>query len=291
MQTQHQFSNHPAACAQPAHPYHQGHSARRQVNALFKPMGAAVLAIALCGCQQLSLPAPPVASSTAGASANAASDAILRQPRTPDFSAIPVSKDARFIANWVMDSGDNQQMPFVIIDKKSARVFVFNPAGKLLGSSPVLLGAAKGDDSVPGIGTRPLAQVLPEEKTTPAGRFVGEPGRNMSGEDIVWVDYDAAVSMHRVRTANSKERRLSRLASGTADDNRISFGCVNMPPAFYENVLSPQFRNRYGVVYVLPDVKRISEVFANAYDPAARLRATKSVRRADVASAKNRTRL
>ena len=182
-------------------------------------------------------------------------------------------------------------MPFVIIDKKSARVFVFNPAGKLLGASPVLLGAAKGDDSAPGIGTRPLAEVLPEEKTTPAGRFVGESGRNASGEDIVWVDYDTAVSMHRVRTANPTERRLARLASSTAGDNRISFGCVNMPPAFYDNVLSPQFKDRYGVVYVLPDVKRISEVFANAYDPAARLRAATSVRRADVASAKNRTRL
>ena len=291
MQTQHPFPGHHAARAQPAPPHLQGYSARRHVSAPARLMSCAVLAISLCGCQQLSPLGTPDTASTGPASANTATDDILRQPRFADFSATPVSKDARFIANWVTDSGDNQQMPFVIIDKKNARVLVFNPAGKLLGASPVLLGAAKGDDSAPGIGTRPLAEVRPEEKTTPAGRFVGESGRNASGEDIVWVDYDAAVSMHRVRTANPKEHRLARLASSTAGDNRISFGCVNMPPAFYENVLSPQFRNRYGVVYVLPDVKRISEVFANAYDPAARLRAAMSMRRADAASAKNRLRL
>ena len=39
---------------------------------------------------------------------------------------------------------------------------------------------------------------------------------------MVWVDYDAAVSMHRVRTTNAAERRLARLASPGIDDNRIS---------------------------------------------------------------------
>ena len=250
----------------------------------------AVLFMGLAACQQTP-PRLEAGTSAAPVSAGPTPAAPLRQPRAVNFAAAPVSSDVRFIANWVLDSGDNRQMPFVIIDKKNARVFVFDPASKLLGSSPVLLGAAKGDDSVPGIGTRPLAQVLPEEKTTPAGRFVGEPGRNTSGEDIVWVDYDAAVSMHRVRTANPKEHRLARLASPTAADNRISFGCVNMPPAFYEDVLSPQFKARYGVVYVLPDVKRVEEVFTEAYDPAKRWHAAVSARRAADASGKTRTRL
>lgn len=198
---------------------------------------------------------------------------LPRPPRHADFSGEPASPEARFIANWVADSGDNGRMSFVIIDKKNTRAYVFDPAGRLLGASPVLLGAAAGDDSVPGIGQRPLSQVLPQERTTPAGRFMGEPGRNASGEDIVWVDYDAAVSMHRVRAANPAEQRLQRLASPTTQDNRISFGCINMPATFYENVLSPQFRARYGVVYVLPDVKPVREVFANAYEPSARYRA------------------
>ena len=291
MHSEHQFPCLKAVCPGSSFLSLQNHSTSLYAGRSGKLIAGAVLAIGLSACQQLPSPGPLATASTAGAGAGPVPATILLQPRYADFADTPVSKDARFIANWVLDSGDNRQMSFVIIDKKSARVFVFNPAGKLLGASPVLLGAAKGDDSAPGIGTRPLAEVQPEEKTTPAGRFVGEPGRNASGEDIVWVDYDAAVSMHRVRTANPKERRLARLASSTAADNRISFGCVNMPPTFYENVLSPQFNDRYGVVYVLPDVKRIGEVFTEAYDPAARHRAALSVRRANAASAKTRTRL
>ena len=182
-----------------------------------------------------------------------------------DFGGEVASEEAQFIANWVADSGDNERLSFVIIDKKNAQIFVFNKAAKILGSTPVLLGAAKGDDSVPGIGQRPISKVLLEERTTPAGRFKGEPGRNTSGEDIVWVDYDAAVSMHRVRVVNPKERRLERLATPGIEDNRISYGCINVPVAFYNRVLSPEFKAKYGVVYVLPDTKPMREVFASAY--------------------------
>lgn len=189
-------------------------------------------------------------------------------PRYADFADEAASEDARFIANWVADSRDNGKLSFVIVDKRHTRVFVFDASGKLIGATPVLLGAAAGDDSVTGIGKRPIEEVQPEERTTPAGRFIGEPGRNASGEDVVWVDYDAAVSMHRVRIVDPKERRLERLATLTTDDNRISFGCVNIPVSFFENVLSPQFKAKYGVVYVLPEVKALRDVFAGAYDHA-----------------------
>ena len=89
-------------------------------------------------------------------------------------------------------------------------------------------GAALGDETVPGIGERPIALVRPHERTTPAGRFAAEPGHDARGEDVVWVDYDAAVSMHRVITTDPAERRLQRLASPTARDHRSSYGCIPM---------------------------------------------------------------
>lgn len=184
-----------------------------------------------------------------------------------NFSGKSASKETKFIAAWVADSGDNQGLSFVIIDKKNAAIFVFDAFARLLGSTPVLLGAATGDDSVPGIGERPISQVQFSERTTPAGRFRAEPGVNLSGEDVVWIDYDAAVSMHRVRVVDPRERRIERLASPTTKDNRISYGCVNVPVAFYENVLSPMFNSRYGVVYVLPEQKSLRSVFPSAYDP------------------------
>lgn len=147
-----------------------------------------------------------------------------------------------------------------MVDKRTARVFVFSAQARLQASSAILLGAAIGDDSVPGIGTREISQVEPHERTTPAGRFDAEPGHNTAGEDVVWVDYDAAVSMHRVRTNQVAERRLHRLATETPDDNRISYGCINVPATFYDAYIRPSFAKR-GIVYVLPDVKPMRQVF------------------------------
>jgi hypothetical protein len=171
----------------------------------------------------------------------------------------------RQVANWSVYSGDHKQMAMVIVDKKDARVWVFSPQGKLLASTPALLGSAIGDDSVPGIGEKPLSQVKPQEKTTPAGRFIAEPGVNANGEDVVWVSYDLAVSMHRVRPTVKSERRLERLASATSADNRISFGCINLPPKFYEQVLNPAVHKYGAVIYVLPETRSPGEVFG-AYD-------------------------
>ena len=187
-------------------------------------------------------------------------------PRLADFNGETPTDPVRRIADWVADSGDNRQMPFVIIDKRDARIHVFAADGRLKASTPVLLGAASGDDSVAGIGKRPIAEVRPEERTTPAGRFVAEPGRNAGGEDVIWVDYDAAVSMHRLRAVEAKERRHERLATPTPADNRISYGCINVPPAFFEAVLKPTFDRRRGVVYVLPETKTLREAFAASYD-------------------------
>jgi hypothetical protein len=181
--------------------------------------------------------------------------------RLADFKGEDPSPDARLVANWVVATHDNKKHGIVIVDKKDARVYVFSPDGKLKDSAPALLGSARGDDSFPGIGDKPLSAVRPEEKTTPAGRFVAEFGRNAKNEDIVWVDYDAAVSMHRVRPLVARERRLERLASLTTDDNRISFGCINLPVTFYENVVAPTVKKYGAIVYVLPEVKTPQQVF------------------------------
>ena len=197
-------------------------------------------------------------------------------PQSPvmraNFGAHQPSPDARSVANWVVDSRDHKDMSFVIVDKKDAKVYVFNRAGQIKDASVALLGSAHGDDSVPGIGDKPLTQVLPEEKTTPAGRFVAELGMNTKGEDIVWVDYDAAVSMHRVRAKVESEQRLERLASPTPEDNRISFGCINLPPEFYENTLKPTVQAGGTVIYVLPETRSPRQTFASYYDVDARLK-------------------
>lgn len=186
-------------------------------------------------------------------------------PRYADFGYFSPSPDAFYLANWIADSADNAGSDFILVDKKQARVLVFDAHARLRGESPILLGGALGDDSMAGIGKFSLDQVKPEERTTPAGRFVGERGRNARGEDVVWVDYDAAVSMHRVLTLHPEERRLERLASETVADNRVSWGCINVPVVFYETHIRPLFAKRRALIYVLPEVKPLQSVF-NSYD-------------------------
>jgi hypothetical protein len=182
-----------------------------------------------------------------------------------DFRGDDASPDARLVANWVVATHNNHKRAFLLVDKKEARVYVFTPEGHLEQSSPVLLGEAHGDDVLPGVGDKPLDQVKPDEKTTPAGRFVAEPGMNADHEDVIWVDYDDAISMHRVRPWVESEHRLERLASLTTDDNRISFGCINLPVTFYEDVAKPAVTKYGAVIYVLPEVKTVQQVFG-AYD-------------------------
>lgn len=177
-----------------------------------------------------------------------------------------LSSDSSLLLAGILRGKDNHGMPFAIVDKKSARVHVFTADGSLRGSSAVLLGFAKGDDSVPGIGERKMGSIKPSERTTPAGRFEVEPGRNIQGDDIIWIDYDAAVSMHRVRTANKSERRLERLATPTVSDNRISYGCINVPAAFYNAALRDTLGANGGVVYVLPETRSLQAQFGNLID-------------------------
>lgn len=172
----------------------------------------------------------------------------------------PLSDGARQTVAWVKGQRDLVGRPFVVLDKRLAHAWVFDANARLAGATPVLLGSAKGDDSVPGIGEKPIGSILPHERTTPAGRFPLEPGKNAKGERIYWVDYDAAVSMHRVRSANASERRLERLATSDVGDNRISYGCINVPEAFYNEVIDGLFASGKGSIYILPETRPISSL-------------------------------
>lgn len=180
-----------------------------------------------------------------------------------NFAHESASRDARDFADWVVDSRDNGKLPFLIVDKKNAKVFIFDAAGRIRGAAPVLLGTAYGDDSAPGIGQRKLASIPADERTTPAGRFVGHLGHNLNGVEVLWVDYDAAISLHRVVTSNPKQRRTQRLASASVADKRISSGCINVPPKFYEQVVQTTFRNTSGIIYVLPETRSIGATFGS----------------------------
>jgi hypothetical protein len=237
---------------------------------------AATMILALCfGLLAASCASRPIVGTKGVASLNEAGTAgsaveaqpvMASPPRRANFGGEDKSPGARRVADWVLDLGDNRGLPFAIVDKTDAKVFVFCADGELLGAAPALLGLARGDDTAAGIGERQLSEIPPKDRTTPAGRFLASLGHNYHGKDILWVDYDNAISLHRVVTNNPKERRLQRLATPTPLDNRISFGCINVPEQFYNDIVRPTFTGTYGVVYVLPETRPHGEVFTSYYD-------------------------
>lgn len=171
-----------------------------------------------------------------------------------------VSETAIELAGWVVATRDSQGYPFAIIDKRAAQILVFGADGRLRGAAPGLFGSATGDHSAPGVAGLALREILGRDRTTPAGRFVGGFGPSIDAGRVLWVDYDSAVSIHPTATGVPAERRAERLASPSPGDNRITHGCINVSPEFYETIVGPTFE-RGGVFYILPDRASLAETF------------------------------
>jgi len=172
-----------------------------------------------------------------------------------------LSFSAQALVQWVVRQNDHDSKPFAVVDKIHAQVFIFSGQGRLLGQASVLLGLARGDDAAKGMGDLPLSQIRPEDRVTPAGRFVSEWGRNASGQMVLWIDYEQAISMHAVRSVIAQERRLERLVSPAAQDKRISYGCINVSQLFWRSVVLSTFKGHQNIVYVMPDTKTLVSVF------------------------------
>lgn len=162
--------------------------------------------------------------------------------------------DVRDLVAGVLALGDHDARAFAIVDKQRAQIHVFDALGRLWGSTAVLLGQTRGDSSAPDVGRNTQEGHVPlHQRTTPAGRFVAAPGKNLQGEAVVWVDYEAAFAIHRLRPGTSQAPRLARLATPTPDDNRASWGCVVVPVRFYVDVVAKLLGRGASVVYVLPE--------------------------------------
>jgi hypothetical protein len=207
----------------------------------------------------------PASAKKKSAKASAAAKPAAVAEQAVEESDAPTPAVAQMTA-WVVASGDNHELPFIVIDKVAARVFAYDSEGHSVGTAPALLGIASGDDSADGVGRKKLSAIDPHERTTPAGRFVAKFGRARGNDKVLWVDYPTSISLHSVITTNPKEHRLQRLNSPTVEDNRITFGCINVPAGFYKTIVRPLFHDTTGVVYILPETKPLNQVFL-AFQP------------------------
>lgn len=205
-----------------------------------------------------------LAFSTVGVAAAEDASAQPEAVSAPAADQLPESQDVSDavidLAGWVIGAEDNQGYPFAIIDKEAAQILIFGADGRLRGAAPVLLGSAVGDHSAPGVAGLALRDIPGHNRTTPAGRFVAGYGPSVDAGRVLWVDYESAVSLHPTSLGVAEEHRAERLASPEPDDNRISHGCINVSPEFYEAYVQPAFR-RGGVFYILPERQTLAETF------------------------------
>lgn len=205
--------------------------------------GALALAFASVGVAHADEPAaPPV-------------ESVDLLPKGQDVSEAVIE-----LAGWVVASEDTQGYPFAVIDKAAAQILVFGGDGRLRGAAPGLFGSAVGDHTAPGIAGLALREIPGRDRTTPAGRFIGGYGPSIDAGRVLWVDYDSAVSIHPTAAGVPSEKRAERLASPTPDDNRVTHGCINVAPEFYDAIVRPTFE-RGGVFYILPDEDPLDETF------------------------------
>ena len=166
---------------------------------------------------------------------------ISLAPAYAEVGTRPVAHDAR------------DGRPFAVVDKRQATLSVYAADGQLVGRTSALLGLTPGDEEpVSARGKDPDA-LQRHERVTPAGRFEAVPGRNLSGDRVVWFNYDTNLAIHRLRPAAARDHRPERLVSANAEDHRITFGCVVVDSAFFDRVVLPTLGGGASLVYILPE--------------------------------------
>lgn len=159
-----------------------------------------------------------------------------------------LSQPANVVNSWIRQSHDNNGQRYVIADKAAGTIHIMDAAGNELASAPALYGKRTGDGM--SLGETPAGVFMLHNQSAP---------RSYGGDlqQFATAPNGDIYAVHRVLT-NNNQNRQGRLDSPTAADNRVSLGCINIPADIYNQYLNKGFQ---GKLYVLPDQKKLGEVF------------------------------
>ncbi|HAX5209117.1 TPA: hypothetical protein JZG45_003969 [Escherichia coli] len=161
-----------------------------------------------------------------------------------------LSNTASAVRAWVQETKDNRGQKYIIADKVSGEMHIMDSRGNVLATMPALYGTQKGDAAIPG--QTPAGIFTLQQRYDVASSFGGDVQQFAEHSDgSIW-------AIHRVLTSNPKQMRQARLNSPTAEDNRVSLGCINVPADMYNKYLKNGFK---GKLYVIPEQRPLGEVF------------------------------
>lgn len=119
----------------------------------------------------------------------------------------------------------------IVADKTSGKIYVYDEGLKRVEYAPALYGRSLAN-SISDINSAPV---------TPSGEFrTRKVYSTQLGESITtFIEGETSIlAIHPVWLKSPKQRRLERLASDDAADNRITNGCINVPKKFYYDIMN-----------------------------------------------------
>jgi len=152
---------------------------------------------------------------------------------------------------------------FMVADKPNGMMHIFKEDGSHALSDPTLYGKDKGDTLAETSSLAGGAKITPAGKFTlqesPDAKFVG----NTTLILVESKDSTGYIAVHAADTSNLSENRLGRLETPSAEDNRISYGCINTKHDTFVNKIKPNIAKLDGgLIFVLPDaVETTAEMF------------------------------
>lgn len=188
----------------------------------------------------------------------------------PTEAARAMASEARGVYEAVAPVAKAEGKGFLIADKPNGVIHAFDKNGAYLASSDALYGKATGDVLTAESMAKTTEQMTDADRVTPAGTFRGQiadAADYAGGKGMVLTDSKGdpigGVGVHAIYLGNAAEARPARLASTTAADNKISFGCINTSNEFFlEKVLPNEDQFDGGFVFVMPDdVSKTGEMF------------------------------
>lgn len=184
---------------------------------------------------------------------------VTERPKA-DFSGVAAPVSVQLVADWQARSQHGK--PFIVAHKAGGALYAFDAKGKLIGKAPALYAKGMGDVVSAESAAKSADEMTDADKITPAGAFAGTKIESDSyGSAIQFVEQEKAViAIHRVYLGNPKENRQGRLDSATPADNRVSYGCINVPSQFFDGVLAPNFTGDSRVI-VMPENDNVAQFF------------------------------
>ena len=170
---------------------------------------------------------------------------------------------AERLAGWVTATGDNGELPLHCSSTKSGRTS--SPLTRAASSSAprrCWSGSRAGTTRRQGSATSSSPRsARTSARPRPAGSWLGSVTRTATA-----LCFGSTSAMRSrctaVMSVNPGRHRLPGIHSSDPSRHRISYGCINVPATFYDDVvLTALASGNAAVVYILPDTKAIDDVF------------------------------